>query len=87
MATSLLQLMDELLQNIEQRDAGDPDAPAWEACARIERIEQELARRLNAGESMDLTIRLNPVAGAGTMNRAVIGTERGVTIETYFSGP
>lgn len=45
--------MDELLQNIEQRDAGDPDAPAWEACARIERIEQELARRLNAGETVE----------------------------------
>lgn len=42
---------------------------------------------LNAGESMDITIRLNPVVGAGTTNRAVIGTERGVTVETYFSGP
>jgi hypothetical protein len=47
MSASLLQLMDELLQSIEQRDAGDPDAPAWEACARIERLEEELARRLN----------------------------------------
>ena len=46
MSTSLLQLMDELLQAIEQRDAGDPDAPAWEACVRIERLEEEIARRL-----------------------------------------
>ena len=42
---------------------------------------------LNPGESMDLTIRLNPVVGAATTNRAVIATERGVTIETYFNGP
>jgi hypothetical protein len=47
MATSsLLQLMEELLQSIEQRDAGDPDAPAWEASVRINRLEEELARRL-----------------------------------------
>jgi hypothetical protein len=46
MSATLLQLMDELLQAIEQRDAGDPDAPAWEACARIERLEEEIARRL-----------------------------------------
>ena len=51
MATSLLQLMEELLQSIEQRDAGDPDAPAWEACARITRLEEELARRLASGET------------------------------------
>ena len=44
---SLLQLMDELLQSIEQRDAGDPDAPAWEASVRIQRLEEELARRLS----------------------------------------
>lgn len=43
---SLLQLMEELLQSIEQRDAGDPDAPAWEASVRIQRLEEELARRL-----------------------------------------
>ena len=46
MAPSLLELMEELLQSIEQRDAGDPDAPAWEARARIQRLEEELARRL-----------------------------------------
>jgi hypothetical protein len=48
MSASLLQLMDELLQAMEQRDAGDPDAPAWEACARIERLEEEIAQRLRA---------------------------------------
>ena len=49
---SLLELMEELLQSIEQRDAGDPDAPAWEASGRIQRLEEELARRLSdvAGE-------------------------------------
>ena len=50
MAQSLLELMEELLQTIEQRDAGDPDAPAWEASARIKRLEEELARRLTAAE-------------------------------------
>jgi hypothetical protein len=50
MAATLLDLMEELLQSMEQRDAGDPDAPAWEACARIERLEEELAMRLAAGE-------------------------------------
>lgn len=52
MAITLLDLMEELLESIEQRDAGDPDAPAWEACARIERLEAELSRRLAAGEQM-----------------------------------
>lgn len=51
MTASLMQLMEELLQSIEQRDAGDPDAPAWEACARIERLGGELARRIEAGET------------------------------------
>jgi hypothetical protein len=41
-----LELMEELLQSIEQRDAGDPDAPAWEASVRIRRLEEELSRRL-----------------------------------------
>ena len=65
MAASLLQLMEELLQSIEQRDAGDPDAPAWEACARIERLEEELARRLEAGEQPDSLIPATP-QGRGT---------------------
>ena len=46
-SSSLLQLMEELLQSIEQRDAGDPDAPAWEASVRIHRLEEELAQRLS----------------------------------------
>jgi hypothetical protein len=48
---SLLELMEELLQSIEQRDAGDPDAPAWEASARIQRLEEELARRLSEADA------------------------------------
>jgi hypothetical protein len=50
-SASLLQLMEELLQAIEQRDAGDPDAPAWEASVRIYRLEEELARRLSEAAS------------------------------------
>jgi hypothetical protein len=30
---------------------------------------------------------VNPPVGAGTTNRAVIGAENGVTMQTYFSGP
>ena len=62
MSASLLQLMDELLQAIEQRDAGDPDAPAWEACARIERLEEEIAQRLSAASADRSTI---PPVGVG----------------------
>jgi hypothetical protein len=51
LAASLLELMEELLQSIEQRDAGDPDAPAWEASARIQRLEEELAARLEARQA------------------------------------
>ena len=51
MNTSLLELMEELLRSIEQREAGDPDAPAWEASARIQRLEAELARRLSDGDA------------------------------------
>jgi len=69
MSASLLQLMDELLQAIEQRDAGDPDAPAWEACARIERLEEEIARRLDAAAADRSTI-----AAVGSEARAVEAT-------------
>jgi len=51
MAATLLDLMEELLHAIEQREAGDPDAPAWEASARIQRLEAELSRRVAAGET------------------------------------
>ena len=42
---------------------------------------------LNAGESMELLIRVNPVVGPATTNLAVIGSEKGVTVQTYFAGP
>ncbi len=42
---------------------------------------------LNTGESMELLIRLNPVVGPATTNLAVIGSEKGVTVQTYFAGP
>lgn len=42
---------------------------------------------LNTGESVDLNLRVNPVVGAATTNRAVIGTELGVTVETNFTRP
>lgn len=42
---------------------------------------------LNAGETMDIEIRVNPVVGIATVNWAVIGTEKGVTVQTYFDGP
>ena len=69
MSTSLLELMDELLQAIEQRDAGDPDAPAWEACVRIERLEEEIARRLSAAGA-DRSA-MSPVGPGRTVEAAV----------------
>jgi hypothetical protein len=42
---------------------------------------------LNTGETVDITVRVNPVVGAGTTNRAIIGTDKGVTVSTYFDGP
>ncbi len=42
---------------------------------------------LNTGESVDITVRVNPVVGAGTTNRAIVGTDKGVTVSTYFTGP
>ena len=42
---------------------------------------------LNQGESVELLLRVNPVASAGTTNRAIIGTDRGVTVSAYFAGP
>lgn len=49
MEDSLLQLMEEVVASIEQREAGSPDAPAWEAQRRIERLEEELAQRVRSG--------------------------------------
>jgi len=48
MDPALLRLMEELLESMEQRDRGDPDAPAWEATIRIRRLEEELVRRLGS---------------------------------------
>jgi len=42
---------------------------------------------LNTGESVEILIRVNPVVGAATTNLAIIGTEKGVTVQTYFAGP
>jgi hypothetical protein len=42
---------------------------------------------LNTGESMELLIRVNPVVGPATTNLAVIGSDKGVTVQTYFAGP
>ena len=42
---------------------------------------------LNTGESVEIQIRVNPVVGQGTTNLFIIGTERGVTSQTYFAGP
>ena len=70
MSASLLQLMDELLQAIEQRDAGDPDAPAWEACVRIQRLEEEIARRLSAAGA-DRSV-MSRVGSGPTVEAAVI---------------
>lgn len=64
MAASLMELMEELLQSIEQRDAGDPDAPAWEACARIRQLEEELALRLRAGEGEAAAAASSALAGS-----------------------
>ena len=36
---------------------------------------------------MEILIRVNPVVGPATTNLAVIGTEKGVTVQTYFAGP
>ncbi len=42
---------------------------------------------LNAGETMEVTARVNPVVGHATTNLAVIGTEKGVQTQAYFAGP
>jgi len=42
---------------------------------------------LNTGESVEILIRVNPVVAPATTNLAVIGTEKGVTVQTYFPGP
>jgi hypothetical protein len=46
MEPSLLRLMEELLVSIEQRDSDTSDAPRRDALIRVQRLEEELARRL-----------------------------------------
>ncbi len=41
----------------------------------------------NPGEQMEIVVRLNPVVGAGTTNKAVIASEQGITLQTLFAGP
>jgi hypothetical protein len=65
MDAELLELMEELVASIEQRDASDPDAPAWEAQRRIQRLEEELARRVRLGTSASLL---------GSADEALVGT-------------
>lgn len=60
MDDSLLLLMEELVESIEQRDAGDPDAPAWEAQRRIQRLEEELARRVRGSSNRRPAIVVEP---------------------------
>lgn len=48
MDSDLLRLMEELLDSMDARDSGDPDAPGWEASIRIRELEDELTRRLGA---------------------------------------
>ncbi len=43
-----LLLMEQLIEAFEWRDAGDPDAPPWEADAEIRRLEHELSSVLRA---------------------------------------
>jgi flagellar protein FlaF len=42
---------------------------------------------LNPGEEMQILVRVNPVVGVGTTNKAVVSTESGITVETLFAGP
>ena len=67
MDDALLHLMEELVDSIEQRDTGDPDAPAWEAQLRIQRLEEELARRVRTAGSRSSTTAVEDEALAGTI--------------------
>lgn len=42
---------------------------------------------LNPGEQVEIIVRVNPVVGAGTTNKAVVSSEFGITIQTMFAGP
>jgi len=64
---SLIELMEALVASIEQRDASDPDAPAWEAQRRIERLEEELARRVRGDSGSALARARSDEALVGTV--------------------
>jgi len=42
---------------------------------------------LTNGKTMQILIRVNPVVARETTNLAIIGTEKGVTVQTLFAGP
>jgi hypothetical protein len=65
--------------------SGAPAADRWTAGAFTDDVFEPGI--LNAGESMDVVVRVNPVVGAGTTNLAVVGSEGGVTVRSYFAGP
>lgn len=44
-------------------------------------------RILNTGETVQILMRVNPVIGVATTNKALIGTDHGVTVQTLFAGP
>jgi hypothetical protein len=63
----LIELMEALVASIEQRDASDPDAPPWEAQRRIERLEEELARRVRRDSGAALAMARPDEALVGTV--------------------
>jgi hypothetical protein len=68
MDTVLLRLMEELLESMDVRDSGDPDAPAWEASMRIRQLEEELIRRLGttpSGETLRSMVRERELVATG----------------------
>jgi len=64
---SLIELMEALVASIEQREASDPDAPPWEAQRRIERLEEELARRVRRDSASALAMAPSDEALVGTV--------------------
>ncbi len=42
---------------------------------------------LTPGKTMQVLVRVNPAVGHRTTNLAIIGTEKGVTLQTLFAGP
>ena len=65
--------------------AGALQSDTWTTGTFIDDVFEP--RILNPGESMELLLRVNPVVGQGTSNRAIIVTEQGVTADARFAGP